>query len=503
MTDDEQHLLEDCAYKLVGAQMVDGPPDREVNRFVYRMTRSMRVGFDLRRDCGVTGLATWSGEVARAALRTCNPGTRGHDGVAFGKASRDAMIHFAMLRVAHAVAMGHADGLEPDERRLARQYAAARFRDVSDRRDVMSDLDRVRLGALTLPEVTPAASPADGFPVPAACGFSFAWPRPVGARTSPTLARGWAPMRVVAGADAPVACRLVAAAGGRVDVRAHDGGFLRPVLRPSTWEPIGAEEFLAAADDGRRWADNPFVPHPRNVPVCSLPELASTARGRPEAETAAAAARVAVVGTLTVVDGIVHRTCPPPRACLVLDDRGKAKLSWTIPGQLDETDDQLPLRLRQHDVLRLDPAAPGRWSRDAEHRPCATRPLTEAGSLLEMARDVLAEAERPEGTSPPPFDVLLPEAWRDVPGWRAAATEDLLASLPEGWVDVEDRREAVADALGALRRGDGGGTEVARLAEALDADERTRFAGSLLWHLSDRPEPDHDLDDEEVSGMTP
>lgn len=498
MTHDELRLMRDCVDALllhdlrVEAPLVDRADVRR------RREAARKVPDAVAEGVGDDVMATWSGELGREMLRRCRPGPRGPDGVSFGPDGHVVLHQLAALRVAHAVATGRTGSLSVDERRVAASYAERRKREG----DLFGSVDFPKLIGLL-----GHGAPDPWYPprlpgVPPACAFAFAWPRPVGAQTSPTRSAGLAPMREVAASDAPVACRLATTTRRSLDVRTHAGTFLRPVLSPGGWEPIGVDAFVAAAAEGRRWADNPFVPQSRHMPVLALAEMAAPAKVRPAVAEEAAARVVARVGTLVVVDGIVHRECPPPVACLVRTSDGPISVSWAIPGQVEATDDQLFLRVGQVGIRRpsLDGGDP--WVPFAEHHPAMTVPLAEADALTRMAAECLADEDGPTLSTARTFEVLTPDAWRRDPARRFEAALGIVAATPDRRDDGV-RTAALTEALRAAARAASRGEDpdVGRVLMALDGDTGN-LPLMVVRHLAGAAQGPDAVPDEDMSGLS-
>ncbi len=248
--------------------------------------------------------------------------------------------------------------------------------------------------------------------------------------------------------EVPVACRLGTPEGGFLEVRGDGQGFLRPVTSPGTWDPVDVATFLEAAWNGSRWADNPFFPARRDLPVLTLAETASSGRdGTPS--RGAAAALVASVGTLVAIDGIVHRRCTAPEACVTRNRRrGPAAVTWRIPGQVEATDDMGCLRLGQHEVLRLDPmdATGAAFHAGTGHARLATLPLTEAATLSAMVSEILGgEVGVVPPGGPGGFEVTTPGAWPHDPARSLAGLAAWAAAVPG-----EYRDDAWAESSAAL-----------------------------------------------------
>ena len=175
------------------------------------------------------------------------------------------------------------------------------------------------------------------------------------------------PVQAVDLRDAPVAARLRTPAGGLLDIRAFDGGFLRPVLSPGSWEPLSYGMFEAAVGQGRPWRDNPYVPAvPRGLPCMHLQDFAGRepprrdwSPNRLSLEREAQRRAAWRAGLLFVMDDHVWRSCPEPFLTLGRHGdggQGTWRLSWDI-GNLRSTDDQSTWAYphREPTLARSDP----------------------------------------------------------------------------------------------------------------------------------------------------
>ena len=398
---------------------------------------TLRMVEDLALEFG-DGVGPWTTALSRRAMSLARPGPRGADGISFAPEGFDALHQVASIRLGLAMAVGDVSALSPAERALVVWCARARHGMGTLPRSETETLRRI------LDRVEPLRAPPAAAEVPHTFGFGFAWARESGAGTSATAGRGYARMVAMDAADAPVACRLATPDEGALEVRRDAVGFLRPVTSPGTWEPVGIADFLDAAWSGARWADNPFMPARRDMPVLTLAEAALSGRdGTPSRQ--AAAALVASVGDLVAIGGTVHRRCPPPEACVTRDRRrGPARVTWRIPGQVEATDDMGCLRLDQYRVLRLDPVDPtgAPFHAGTEHAPLATLPLTEVGTLAGMASRFLGGGVEPAASG---FEVVAPEAWRDDPARPLASLAGWARAVPDAF-----RGEALRGACAAL-----------------------------------------------------
>ncbi len=122
--------------------------------------------------------------------------------------------------------------------------------------------------------------------------------------------------------EAPVVARLKTPSGTWLDVRRLGDDFLRPVLAPGSWTPIGIDDFIAAVGSGTPWNDNPFLRESKGDGIgfplvdYAIPEDAK--HPSPKARVARDMAGEAVrdAGALHVIGGIVHRRAPEPRLVL-------------------------------------------------------------------------------------------------------------------------------------------------------------------------------------------
>jgi hypothetical protein len=187
-------------------------------------------------------------------------------------------------------------------------------------------------------------SPEDGYVGPdQVVEFAFAWrPSPVGTRQRLGTAAAHVGVTTVDPSEAPIACSLWTPEG-YLDVRRHGLTWLRPVLCPESWTPIGMGHFAEAAASGVAWRDSPFLPHTgRGRPTFDLGDYASPRALAKEDDRRIATARdacLARAGWLCVIDGVVHRTTGEPLAGMTtLTGRDAFEVGpvWSL-GDIDST----------------------------------------------------------------------------------------------------------------------------------------------------------------------
>lgn len=319
-------------------------------------------------------------------------------------------------RITHCLRLGHAlafryfpDEASPDDvEDLVEAWGRAKVR-TPRRRSTVDPSAVVRSARMTFP-------------------FAHVWDRTVAGNVVPTVSMGQAVMTEVDEADAPVVAAL-RTPDGDMALRFHEGRLLRPVLAPMSWSPCGVDRFVDSVARGVAWADDPFAPWMGSSPLVPLDHYAHPEPAMPNVRHRAerdadAARRLADVGHLVVVDGVVHRPCPPPMCGLVVrmrrhDLEGDPLVAWVIPGQIDG----------QADVLTQRTGRPRAATRGMDgdhglgtHRRCLLVPLDEVGTNV-TAPD--GDWRRWEGDLP--FSVSRPDLWPRDAGWAMEA----LAALPE------------------------------------------------------------------------
>ncbi len=320
---------------------------------------SFRIG-RLARAMDRLGIDRWTPEASLIAFADCGhvpqpgegPGLPGLD----HKAPFDPFSLVTAIRIAHAVTT---DGpMTPFERAFASHALGTPIHATPDD---ARDTEGVHAG----------------FPTDDSVQVAFPWRRPP-RRESPhqviALAHGVVQVPTIAAVDAPIVARLAVTEGGWLDLRSHQGGFLRPVLAPGSWRPMPLAQFRRAVGTGEPWADNPFVPlSPQARVAMGLSHYARPMRGSTaHDETAMDAAWSTALASglpLAVVDGIVHRDCPAPvlTAVVAIDpmDReepdeptGPARMSWRLGPSLSMTSDMSLLGRRPPAWAAPDRAGP-------------------------------------------------------------------------------------------------------------------------------------------------
>ncbi len=314
----------------------------EVSREV-RMTIANHVGRN--RDA----IATDGWTAAMRGRLVPAPGDRGN--VALAKQTASKVLGWSASIVA-----GRADDIPDHERDVIREALSRPGHRVED----------PRLLALTEPHASPVPSRAAAPPSatarlpahPVPVGFVHAWRARGDAPGVTRLGTGTVPLVETAESDAPVAVRLRRPDGGSLDVRRFGSAWLRPVLSPGTWEPIGPAALAHHLGEGTAWIDNPTTPVAtasgarqrlgaashragegathglRHLATSGDPTEPSDLR----AMVAAAAACADRAGTLHVIGGVVHRTTVEPRMGIDSYDRGTTEVFWFMPGDLASTD---------------------------------------------------------------------------------------------------------------------------------------------------------------------
>ncbi len=174
-------------------------------------------------------------------------------------------------------------------------------------------------------------------------GFAFPWrPSPRGTHQRLGTGTGVVGVTVVDPFDAPLACSL-RTPEGYLDVRRHGDVWLRPILSPDSWEPIGLDLFRQSAATGVAWRDSPFLPRSgRGNPTFHLSDYASPrplAQGDHARIGQALQACLTRAGWLCVIDGIVHGVAEEPLAGVatrLFDGRVEVVPAWSL-GHLDST----------------------------------------------------------------------------------------------------------------------------------------------------------------------
>ncbi len=231
----------------------------------------------------------------------------------------------------------------PDDRLIMGLKAIARGLDVSrwawddvpaHERAELAWIVHHRDAAPGFPETPPVTRTPPRQPQgPLQVTFAHAW-RPRGGESC--LAQGRVVVTPLDRDDVEVHATLARPDGGTVDVLSHGGLWLRPLVTPAGWDAVSVDDFVALADTGVAWDDNPFLPDRVPGRVClSLSDhagpppadvTASDARGRDRATQAC----VDRAGPLFAVDGVVHRTCPEPVLEIGLrGDLAERSLAWS------------------------------------------------------------------------------------------------------------------------------------------------------------------------------
>ena len=380
----------------------------------------------------------WDG--AAAARLTCSGPAR------IGDPGPDGMRRFAArtgANVARAVRLGHAI-VHRDPSAMSPREAAT----LAVLMDVDGDLPaRVResLSAMRRPAPDPAPLPGGMFP------FAFSWTDAPG--QAPVLASlGQARLHALSSSAAPVAVRLASPFGATVAVRKVGDDWIRPVLAPGAWAPVGVAEFLDAVRAGYAWADNPFEPPAgRDVVKVAVSDYAAF---RGDGHPSAAAARGEALdraGDLAVVDGVVHRLTGEPRLHVRKEWRGLGRdgaahcdvsLAWHLP-------DGLHMHAHQGTLH-----APPDHADDGAYLPPGhgwTFGLGEAGRLDAMLGDWLREggdaprARKARHVPGPPFDGIDAEAFPDHgdTAFRALLAWEASFAGGSGCAAVEAARQAL------------------------------------------------------------
>ncbi len=332
----------------------------------------------------------------------------------------DAVVAKA-VRLGHSVATDRPEDVPPPERAFLAHALPL------SRRDLAHDGFLARLAAQP---ADPARAPRPGSPVPSGFDFAYAWGVPSrrgGSRRSLVTSRATAALRQVDVASAPPVLRLRMASGDWLVLREHEGALLRPVLAPGSSGPVSVEDFLDAVLSGRAWADDPFASPVRDRLVLLDREAAPWTGTPGDARTDAARALAlheasARAGSLTVVDGIVHRRTGKPTCYLsgsVAPDPGTRRVdvvvhqSWRLGDDLDMWDPQSSVDrsnrgiVRDLTALRFHPNAARAGTPDA-----LSFPIGSAASALALARSAF------DGR-----DVVEPDRFvPGRPGFRAAIT---------------------------------------------------------------------------------
>ena len=247
-----------------------------------------------------------------------------------GRISGDAALLARQTRLALAIVMNNPVDVHDDE--------LAVVRDASDG----------KLALPSRPKPRPTPIPDDGETV--AIEVTYVWERRGRAGRPRALISGIVavPLTGVAADKAPVMLRLARPDGGWLDIRKLHGEWLRPVLSPGSWEPIGVAAFADAMRSGAAWRDCPArarTPTPEGgFHAGCLGWLSDFAEpGAPESASERAAASVAADRAIVAcaetfaIDGMVWKIAPEPRTTLIHVDDGKDETElWTATWRMGD-----------------------------------------------------------------------------------------------------------------------------------------------------------------------
>ncbi len=329
------------------------------------------------------------------------------------------------------------------------------------------------------------------------------------------------------GDQAPVACRLRTVEDGWIEVRRRGDGFLRPLLAPGTWLPIGVARFKDAVASGEPWADNPFQSSGSKGPLLGVDDVAFPAAPRRAGDggrlDVAAAAILDAAPMLFAIDGIVFRETEPPVLCIEtypigVCTRGSIEagrhesfaMTWRLGGDLSMVAGQDGFRSMSQNQWRFGRVAGAHGHLDWSEVPAgdhlaAKLALDAYVGLVDAQVDARA-TDRPPVRTPPIKDVdrlLLPASERPL-----HAANDRIRTHRERQFPTLSGQD-IAIAVGDL---DASGPSSTTVALTLASDRMGDVRGTLMeiafLHAAGilaRDEPAKDLDDdtEALAGFSP
>ncbi len=341
----------------------------------------------------------------------------------------------------------------------------------------------------------------------------------------------------LAAADAPVACRLKAGDGTWLAIRRLGDDFLRPVLRPGTWRPIGLDAFAEAARGGTAWPDDPFSPY---APwrQCHVPLKAylgpATVAGRAHAESLAEACRAARAERLFLVDGEVHRAVPEPVLRLGVRSTSRG-VTWSIGGMTGLDDVRPWARVRTgFELVHASPrtGSPTEASQPLGDVAYGLADLDVVRSVVSALHEALrgddGRGRRPEVWSPMDDDVVRdvdPLAFQpsempamraamalvtDVASWGGIVSDGAPVPLRPGPPPLADAIDALGAALGdptasTVARAGAAAARAAALGERRDASTAVGLFRVMLGVVAVEAEAwlERDARIDAIAGFTP